>query len=273
MASFDMIDAAGRSYRLVWQERHYLAQLAAVPILIKLLTYIIITRMGWEEHFLRQAIVFLPSYLADGWMLAHFVRLILLDQRWPFRPSGRPEADRAALRDRADGVLAGTVAHALIKFLLAGGIGLIVMAGLAAPAPGTGAGTGAGTGTSLAGAMALLAVTGAGLWAFRLIWLYIPVTVGYAVRRILRDMGGYVTSFRLLGLWLVCCLPMFMLVRFVSALIVAPYGPGAGAMPLVTSMILGFLYVMLSTVNVFLTTAGMTFAMRAMTEKARRGRG
>ena len=95
MASFDIIDAAGRGYSKVWEEKTYLYQLAVIPVVIKFVCYLTIQALDWEENFIRQALVMLPSYFADGWMLSHFVRLIFLDQRWPFKPSGDPEKDMA----------------------------------------------------------------------------------------------------------------------------------------------------------------------------------
>lgn len=263
MASFDIIDASGRSYRLVWQERHYLAQLAAVPMLVKLVTYMAIIALSWEKNFARQALLFLPSYLADGWMLAHFTRLVLLDQRWPFRPSGNAGIDMNVLQDRTRGILGGMVTHTLIKFLMAGAIGVVVATGFAIET--------AHQPPSLLTAALMMGFLAATLWSFRLMWLYIPVSVGYPVRRFLRDVHGYMASLYMIGVWLVCFLPVFLLVRFLISAIIAPYGGTIETLPLPTNVIVGFLIVLMDTVNELLATAGIAFGMRAMLSARDRG--
>ena len=120
MAAFDVIEAGGKGYSFAWAERRYLLRLALVPLLIKLVCHTVVLTFEWQTDFMRQALVMLPSYFADGWLMAHLVRLVFLEQRWPFRPTGNKEQDLTVLEDRARGVLSGVLVFALIKFLLAG---------------------------------------------------------------------------------------------------------------------------------------------------------
>lgn len=262
MASFDVIDAAGKGYALAWQERKYLLRLAAGPLLIKLTCYTTVVALGWELDFLRQALVMLPSYFADGWMLAHLVRLVFLNQRWPFRPSGDRDNDIAQLQDRAQGIMAGMVSFVLIKFLLAGFTHLAYRASVFDPASG-GAAPEPSLFMALAGIVAIFAL----LWAFRLIWLYIPAAVGYPLRRFLKEISGYMTSIYMAGVWFICFVPAAVLFTLLVSVFLAPLGVGGGdstVMPAGIEFVLAALRVALDTAVAILATASLCHGIRAM---------
>src|ERR1700744_2223913 len=116
MASFDIIDSAGYGYQLAWREKRYLARLATIPLFVKFCCLVAIMLAHWGDRSLLSSLVLLPSFFADGWMLSHYIRLIFLDQRWPFRPSGDPAADRQDMQDRASSLMAGTLVFVLSRF-------------------------------------------------------------------------------------------------------------------------------------------------------------
>ena len=91
MAKYDAADCAVKAYGFVWGERHYLFKLAVFPLFIKLVCLVTVISMGYQFDFIRQSLLMLPSYFADGWVMSHLVRLIYLDQRWPVGagPSGK----------------------------------------------------------------------------------------------------------------------------------------------------------------------------------------
>ena len=136
MASYNVTDSAMKGYALVWNERAYLFRLAIFPLLIKFVCAMTVIINGFEFDFVKQALLMLPSYFADGWVMSHLVRLIYLGQRWPFRPTGQPQNDMAMLRDRAGGIMAGTVSFALIEFLKTGMVGFMFI-GAMPPGSGT----------------------------------------------------------------------------------------------------------------------------------------
>jgi len=228
MASFDIIDSASAGYALVWGERSYLVKLAAAPFLIKLVCCIVVVLLGWEHNTLRQALVMLPSYFADGWLFSHLTRLIFFDQRWPFRPSGNTERDMQVLRDRALGIMRGTLTFVVIRFLMAGITAILQMGNAGANAEAQQVTFG-----MFAGSLLLLA---AAVWAFRLVWLYIPAAANYPLRRFLQDVGGYGISWYLIGIWLFCFIPPFFIIKLILTVIIGPAQPGPELLFLTTSV-------------------------------------
>lgn len=217
MASFDVSKAAATGYSLAWKERHYLVRLAAVPFLIRLVCYIAVLQLGWAENFLRQAIIMLPAYFAMGWMLSHLSRMVLLDQRWPFRPTGDTDRDMATLQDRALGVMKGTLTFAVSRFLLDGVLALLTIISAQGLAQ-------AETQTVNPGMFMLVVFLSFFLfWGFRLLWAFIPAAVNYPLLRYMGELRGFGSSLYLIGAWLLAFVPPFivcgMLLSFLSALL------------------------------------------------------
>lgn len=258
MAAFDIIDASGRAYSLIYKERTYLYRLAAVPLAIKYICYLSLTGLGWDDNFIRQALVMLPSFLADGWMAAHLVRLILLDQRWPFRPTGSPEQDVPRLHDRAQGIMAAMILYTLIEFLTTGLLQFFYISGdaLLQKEP------------QLESATPLFFVLFLFLiffiWAFRFLWFYIAAAVRYPFRRLMHQIRGYSTSFYMIGTWLVCFVPVFFFFRFFIALLVPAEIESLQDIPLVAGFMVKFLISAMDTVVTLLVTAGITYGLKEM---------
>jgi hypothetical protein len=259
MPSFDVINAAGKAYVLAWRERPYLFQLASVPLFIKYCGYLTVMTLNWEDNFIRQALVMLPSYFADGWMLSHVVRLIFLDQRWPFRPTGNPEEDVQRLHERAQGIMAGTILYALIEFLTTGLMQLLSVTGAkiwetpmqeAAPY-----------------AFGTIAFGLAMFWGFRLIWLFIPAALGYSLRRFVNDIRGASTSLYLIGAWSVCFVPVFFFFRFIISLLVAPFGEDLQNLPLTIEMMAGFVIIIMDTTIILLSAMAVSYGLQEMINK------
>ncbi len=257
MAHFDITEATVTGYQRLWAERRYLVRLAAVPFLIKTVCLMTVLALGWETDFLRQAIILLPSFFADGWLLAHVVRLVFLDQRWPFRPSGKEEEDMRNMQDRASGIMRGMVMFAVIKFLLAGftaGLFAFSQAGID-PAQQE-----VSIGTAVIAVMILLAA----VWGFRLFWLYIPAAVHWPLHNYMRALGGFTASWPLIGTWLLCYVPLFLATGFVASLISALLQAGGHEAAVI--FVAALLRVVLDTVVAILTTISIAAGLRHMVE-------
>jgi hypothetical protein len=261
MASFDIIEASGKGYRLVWQERGYLARLAFIPVLVKLICYTVAVVMGWETQFIRFSLAMLPSYLADGWMLAHLVRLIFLGQRWPFRPGPDPEADAFNLAERALGVSRGIAVFALTRLLLAGivsygyeRLSAPYLAHPQEPPP---------PHFVLFAPVLLLAT----LWGFRLIWLHIPAALNYPLRAFMRDIRGFSTSLHMVAVWLISMLPPILLYIFIVSLLMSPVRDAAH-LPSLIEFTLNIVHVVLDTIITLIATASVSYGMIQMIGRA-----
>lgn len=217
MAYFDLTSATANAYRKTWHERRYLLRLAAMPVLVKLAFYILATSLtqGDDGTYMRFVLIMVPAFLAEGWMLSHYVRLIVLDHRWPFRPSGDFEKDMAILSVRARGILSGMIVYVLINMA----VGLFVWGAMAYMMPYVPDGE-SGTPPQVPGVVAFLSVLILGFmfWAFRLIWLYIPYALNQDGASYLRALRGIGSSLHLIGIWLLCLLPFLWLCRLQARL-------------------------------------------------------
>lgn len=200
MAKFDIINAAGHGYSQVWAERHYLMRLAFIPICLKFAALVTIFALGVEDQQIRMTLVMLPAYFAEGWMAAHFTRLVYFGQRWPFTPTGDARKDDANLMDRARGILSATVIYVLIQMVMAG-----IMAGMLAAQMDE---IDPDRMDMKMGAILLFVFT---LWAFRFMWLYIPAAANLDLADFTRRLGGFGVSFYMIGVWLVCFVPGMVL--------------------------------------------------------------
>ncbi len=258
MAAFDFIDAAGHGYKTIWKERSYLMGLAALPILVSLLCHLALMLSGWDQYIFRQALVLLPSFFANGWMVSHLSRLIFLGQRWPFRPSGNETKDIAALEDRARGIVSGTLTFVLINFIMIGAIGFYqLLTKDYTPPPGGPENLPLIYYISAIGMMLAL------IWLFRLVWLYIPVAIGYPLRRFMRDISGIATSFYLVATWIIGYIPAIFLFFNISASVLEPYSEGAAAdLPFMVELFMAIFSVLVDTIVLLITTAGIAYAFR-----------
>lgn len=261
----DVINSVDFGYRLAWAERRYLLQLAAVPLVVRLICLLAVVGLGWEQEYLRRALVMLPSFFTEGWMLAHLVRLIFHGQRWPFRSSGDRALDETLLMDRAYGVMAGTLFYVVIKFLTSGALALILsMQNAARTELAVVAQTNADPNPVFF--LAALVLMGLTLWGFRFIFLYIPAAAGISGQFIVRTRQGFLLSIQMLGVWMVCSIPFVMMtILFLSVLI--PPVPAGADVPLATSMVFVLLEVVSETLIAIVSTAAIAAGLRNMIEK------
>jgi len=253
MAGFDITGSVSFGYRFVWAERRYLLYLAAVPLLVKFICNMTIIMLGWRMELIRQALILLPSYFTDGWMLSHLVRLIFLGQRWPFRPGGNRDLDMNMLQDRARGIMAGTVSFAVIEFLLAGFVDAVYGWSAVAFQEGRAQEPTFMTSMSIALVMALF------IWMFRFLWFFIPAAINYPLSRYARDTASFRDSMRMVGAWLLCFIPLFV---FFSVFL-APVFLG-GEKTVMKDFAEGLLTVTLDTIVALIATAGMAYGIRGM---------
>lgn len=263
--SLDVVESVDYGYRLLWRERDYLLRLAAVPLVVKFVCLMALVGLGWERDFIRSALVMLPSFFTEGWMLAHLVRLVFLDQRWPFQPTGNRALDAAMLEDRAYGVTAGALFYVVTKFLLSGALGLINQAQVSTtgnlPVQGE---------IPPEIALAGFVLTVLTLWGFRFIFLYVPASVGASLSVLTQMRQGLRLSLQILGTWLVCLVPFVMILLFLASIIVAPYIGGGAELPLFAKGASIILQTIADTVIAIVSTAAIAYGLRKMIENAAR---
>ena len=219
--AFDLITSVGRAYQTVWNERRYLLRLAAVPFLLKIIFFTLGYVNGGDDNILRLSVILVPAWLAEGWMLSHVVRLVLLGQRWPFRPTGDRAADLPALHARYRGVMGGALAFALTQLVIGGWIAVLIQlvpVRLAEPT--------AEIAVSAEAAFAACALIGTAIYFFRFIWLYVAAAADVPLRAAADRLSrGMMTSVRLIGVWLLCAVPAMVAIQVAVGLILMLAGP------------------------------------------------
>jgi hypothetical protein len=204
MQHFDFIDTLTAAYGFLWRNRRVVLAMAFVPLLIKIACLVVIFAFGLETAYLRQGLLALPSYFAEGVLTA---KLIIMAGR-----GGDVLYPAPARDDRR--VMAATLVYVLVKLALAfaGGMGMMIIAlqeaNATAPADGS---------PSLL--FAVIFLLGVMIWAARLAWLYVPVAQGYSMMAFLMRVRGLKISFVLIGTWLVCFVPLGLLLILVAGML------------------------------------------------------
>lgn len=193
MAQFDFIDSAVKGYSTTWKNHFTFLRLAALPFFIKLGCFGIILFFGLETNYIRHGLIMLPAFFAEGFLFAYTIHTVLNGQKLihDFKKIN------AHIRD----IMAGTIIYVLTQLSLAVFAGSM-MIGITAetanvqsqePDP----------------AMFFASITFLAfmIWAFRLIWLYVPASMGIDIKYFLAKIKPYKTSFHMLGCWLICFMP------------------------------------------------------------------
>lgn len=252
MSSFSVIDTASLAYQTVWRERHYLFRLMVFPLLIKLACFIFALSAGFQENILRLTLCLIPAYLAEGWMIAHFVRLIGFNQRWPFRPSGDMDQDRPQIIMRARGVLGGAVAYTLINMAIGAFIAVMMTV-----IPFDAAPDDVKPQSALLG-LCLLAFS---VWAFRFVWVHILVALDIPPQRMLMMLASRGITLRLMGVWGLCYVPVMAGMLMLISLLFSPF---VGTESMASAGQFGVIVVRVAfdTLKALFCTAGLTLAFQ-----------
>lgn len=247
MAEFNTIDTAGMAYQTVWRERGYLFRLSVFPVLVKLACFTFALAAGYEDNILRLSLCLVPAYLVEGWMIAHFVRLIGLNQRWPFRPSGDMATDRAQIITRGRGILGGAISYTLINLLIGGYMALLMQMIPFDVEP-----KDVPPETAFIG-IALLAFS---FFAFRFIWIHIPLALNVPLRAVLTTLTRRGVTWRFLGMWALCYIPAMAALMMIVSVLFSPFG--GDTMPIAAHFAVIVVRVIFDTIKVLLCTAGIT---------------
>lgn len=268
----DVVNAVDFGYRTTWAERAYILRLLAIPFLIKLVCLAVLNFADWSQNYLRVGLVMMPATLAEGWALAHLVRLVFLNQYWPFRPTGEREADMAGLSDRVYGITAGTLCYVLIRHVQTGFMAFMDYArqhGVTGGAPGgVNPATPPDVDPMLAfGALFLLVLT---VWAFRLMFLYIPLAAGMSMRVLLQTRRALSVSLQLFAVWLVSIVPALLLMVMLLSMILPPasvVGQPGFSPSFIQAGLLFAVQAGADIVMAVISTLAIAFAVRGMMEK------
>ncbi len=247
MAHFDFIECTSHAYRFLWNNRQDVSRVIAPVILLKILSFMGVTALSLDNNILRQGLLLLPSHALEGFVLAGLIP-------WAM---GIGLSDIPKTRMQA---VAGV--YVFLKLVMSFAMGLIFSGqALQAPPPSS----------EPAGLVVWLIVGGmlAGtLWGFRLLWLYVPVALGYQMRAYLKALKGWRASYDMIGLWILCFVP-WVLAMIVVSEIVAFVVPGAhGDSPsALFAQILAMLQACVDTLITMVASIGMAYGIDQVMKK------
>ncbi len=264
--NFDLIDAAGYGYHRVWAERHYLLRLAFIPLIMKFACAVLAYSLGYTDDLLRRGLIILPAVFAQGWVMAQFLRTLLMEERWPMPlPERGDDAGLARVILRARGIISATLVFVLINlastvlawgaFELDGMAQKVIENRTEVPE------------AENAGANSLLFIPAvaaifASIWSIRLLWVYIPYAVLMPIGDYLKRLGGFMASIRLAGLYLICMVPLNVLAMMLVQGLLSTSGATLNDVPAYVSFISIFLGVITDFIVGLLATAAVAYAMR-----------
>ena len=198
-------------------------RIALVPLVIKLVSFVLISALDMDEAYLRQGLLLIPSYFADGWLVAQLIRLAIFKETWPAMLSGDRKKDMGLLHMRFRAIMSATIIYVLLKLVLSFLSGVIMQGSTLAqyqseppPEP-----------SSWAFVVGILVIAFT-VWAFRFLWLYIPAAMGYPLKDFLKRIAPYRVSIYMIATWFLCFIPLAIIFMMVSEVLVSAF-PGAEA--------------------------------------------
>lgn len=246
MASFDFIDCAGKGYRFFTAHLNLIARMAVFPLSVKISVFWLITALGIEENLLRQGLFLLPSYFAEGWLLALII---------PLAAYGVSRDNEITIHKNI--LLATVASYVLIKVLLALYSSLIFNLATAQNMQGD---EPAGFGMMYI-SLALLVFS---VWAFRLVWLYIPIALGYEISLFMQKIKGFRSSFSMIGAWIICYMPpaicLIIITVFLSNILPAAENGEDG----ISAYVLVMAQAVVETAATIIATIAMVFGIQSL---------
>jgi len=271
MASFDFIDVTIKGYEFVLKNVGYLLKVAIPVIFVKVLCQLLVFVWGFETQFLRQGLVLLPAFALEAVFIAGLIRYLMY--REPIFVWGQlvspPEQDETELMkfepeqlayldrgNRRTYMQAGIATYLLIQVTMLAFIGWTSdIAGLFGSDP---IKPPLHEGLPFAIELIVFAGTLASIiWLFRLVWLYVPVTMGYRLNDFMRKIKGLKASFYMVMTWLLCFIPLLMISSIFMSLILSPLPDGGAAYIVLRAVMRSLIEVLVMSVQV----SAMTYAV------------
>ncbi len=201
-SKFSIQAAIKSGYLFVGREWAYLARLALLPFGVDLITDLVIYFQKVDTiTFLEDFLYSLPSIALSGWLMFVQARLLLTGERPPHLSS-----DPEFLHERRRALSASVLVWILFNMARATIISYLVWS--------------LDKDTPLV-KFAALVLLGGGIWGVRFWVANILAGVGYPIRRYIFQVNGIGISLRLAGLYILTCLPIWVLEQGLTSMILA----------------------------------------------------
>ena len=214
MASFDFVDAAAKSYEFVWRERSYLSRVAVPVLFVKFACVLMIFVSGLQDQHLLGGLVAMPGHIVEAIFMIGVIRYVLYRESifvWgrtiPAPENGQKPLLHYGPASRGQCLQAGFAMYLLIKVIQLAMAGALLdftqeidSATQSPPPP-----------PHIGHAVFFLSLLWVMVWTFRLLWLYIPVSMGYPFSKFLKKVQGFNISLSMLATWFISYMPMIIL--------------------------------------------------------------
>lgn len=259
MGKFDFIECASKSYEYIWEHRAALFKQSIPALLLKCFCFIIVITFELETSMLRQGLVLLPSFFLEGWIVAH---IILLAAQTEQNAAYKLPIDN--FKFASNNIIASMIIYVLIK------IAIIVAFGVPhsyIDPEQSAADSAAMAETGMGYLFILILSIIFTVWAFRFLWLYIPVVLGFSPGKFLYKIRGMLSSVYLIATWLFCFIPAGLVLLFLTGFL-------AGLMPnvddapgLPEKYTLGLIHAVFDYLTVLLSSLGIAYGVSSIFNK------
>lgn len=203
----DIVDSCTNAFSFVWINRAYVFKLMLIPFLLTFAAVSIIYVFDMEDMAIKQALIKIPAFFAEGWMITQILRTVLLNQTWPVQYIKDKQFDSTLFQERSRAIRASVIIFVLIQMTINGLLASLLYYYATI-------GQNGNTETiehtiSTTETMAMFILTGLIVWAFRLTFLHIPTAANCSVKFFMKMMGyKFWPSIRLMGIFLLCLVPV-----------------------------------------------------------------
>lgn len=253
---FDFIEAASRGYLFAWDKRSALLHLAFLPITIKFISLMLLILFELQDNYLRQGLILLPSYFAEGWLVAQTVRLTFVSNDSVLAaPHLRERFKNNSFEMNQRILMATVILYTLVMMISTMALGTMASA---VPTEAVDAEVPEADGNMMLFAFMLVTLM---IWGFRFLWLYIPVALGYGLKAFILKMKPFMLSIYMIATWLICIIPIGLVTVMLSQMAVAAFGVSDGVPTNGYFVSMYFIRAFVEALVAIITTVAMGYAI------------
>jgi len=257
MKDFQIINSTSRAYQFVWNNRVICARYGVFPFVAQLLCYAALVMMGMEDNILRQGLFMLPAYFAEGAVICLLVKFALdsLPNQGALFTTEHPLKDTQS-EDHKTRLTAGTIMFVLVQIAFVVGISLwlrfMIANGMFSEQPAE---------PNASTAFISMAIFMIALWSIRLAWLYVPIIMGFGMKRYLRVVSKFTSSFYMIGIALLCSIPVMFGTWIVMQFVIAAMGVTPDNLTMTANLTLSVFQIFAGLLTTLLTSIAMAYAL------------
>lgn len=227
--------------------------LAVMPFLVKTGSFAAVLLLGLESNILRQGLLLLPAYFIEALWVVVVIRMAMFGERFDRVAAGQGQIDENVKR----AVMGAALVYVLTKLITYFLSGTMMMAREIEKSPMMPEPNGAPF-------LTLIMIMVFMVWAFRFLWLYVPVATGMTVRRFLEIIRPFMSSIYLIALWILCSIPVSAVLLGVARLLMAAFPGVDGQGSMVYTVLLAPLRAAAELGIAGVTGVAMAHALRTM---------